>query len=153
MENLYLFRKGVQVSSKDNNGNVTLGERGELYVQGIRFYTIERRDGFLQLPKGRYECVMEVSEKVGRMFRVAIAGHYGHNLLTKAKKPAAMLIHTANFPHQVEGCVAPGLSITRNGVEQSAKAMDEIFQLCGGFGLGKKVWLMVDDTEAFSFLN
>jgi|GEM_PF-1504763 len=153
MENLYLFRKGVQVSSKDKNGKMVSGERGELYVQGIRFYTIERRGGFLTLPKGRYECVMEVSAKVGRMFRVAVAGYYGHNLITKSKKPAAMLIHKANLPHEVEGCVAPGLSMTKNGVEQSEKALNQIFQLCGGFSAGKKVWLVVDDTEAFSFLN
>jgi len=153
MENLYLFRRGVQISSRDRNGKVALGERGELFVQGIRFYTIERRGGFLTLPKGRYECVMEVSAKVGRMFRVEIAGYYGHNLLTKSKKPAAMLIHAANLPHQVEGCVAPGLILKRNGVDKSEKAMNEIFQLCGGFGLGKKVWLVVDDTDAFSFLN
>lgn len=145
---VYYFRTGVLVASKDKENVAAIGERGILVVGSITLYAIERTkigtSNCVRLPQGVYLCTMEESTKVGPGFRVKSTGEYGHNKMNIDGVLAAFKVHSANYPHQISGCIAPGKTILDNGVGESNKAMKEIFQHCGGWGIGKQMMLDVD---------
>ena len=133
---IYLFRENVQI---EYNG--AIGERGYLVAGNAVYYTIERRGGYVVVPKGEYEIKMETSPTKGsrRQFRIR-----GHGVTNDRGSLAAFLIHSANFPDEIVGCIAPGKTLLGKGVGNSNKAMEEIFTFCGGFGVGKTATLVVD---------
>lgn len=142
---VYLFRTGVQISSqKDESSAPALGERGVMIVGSLSLYTVERRGGYVGLPKGVFECTMEDHKRLGKVFRVKASGENGHNVTNTRGVLAGILIHTGSYPHHVVGCVAPGKTYITNGVGESRMAMEAIFQYCGGWGVGKKMMLDVD---------
>jgi hypothetical protein len=150
MITLYLTRTGDQTQEEYRDDNSTdkkiaVGKRGFLSVGQKRFHTIERGGGYVMLPEGEFECVMEEQTK-RRVFRVKAEGEKGHNVKNKEGKFARILIHSANKPHEVVGCVAPGRTVTKDGVGDSAHAMKEVFQECGGFDNGTTVVLVVKNT-------
>jgi hypothetical protein len=76
-----------------------------------------------------YPIKMEISPTYGRkQFRVL-----GHN---KHGGYAPILIHAANYPGELEGCIGPGLVPTEDGVDKSELAMQALFALFGGFKAG-----------------
>ncbi|MGZ4963959.1 MAG: DUF5675 family protein [Limisphaerales bacterium] len=144
---LYLTRTGERCSATDKTGKVALAKRGILQAGKLSFYTIERI-GTVSLHRGTYQCVMEQeTNKDGsprrRVFRPRAEGPYGHHLKSSSGGPAAILIHSANTPHQLTGCIAPGLKKIPEGVDDSLPALKAIFEACGGFVDGKVVWLVV----------
>ena len=139
---LYLFRRNVTVSHGGANG-----ELGFLVIGELVLYTVERRDGYVKLPNGTFECTMEAHATKGNCFRVKAEGENGHNVKNNQGNYSGILIHSANYPDQLAGCVAPGRSQIIGGVGESKKAMGDIFIFCGGFGAGKKVWLEVGDMN------
>jgi hypothetical protein len=147
---IYLFRSNVQVTSKDSNNIPALGERGFLVVGNDTFYAIERikigQFNCVRMPKGVYMCTMTETKKVGKGFWIEGWGQYGHNVPMPGHpdQKAAFMIHAANYPHEVEGCVAPGRTYLDNGVGESNKAMQAIFTFCGGWGEGRKMMFDVD---------
>lgn len=150
MTTMTLTRTNEQVSSTGKNGQVALGRRGTLEIAGLSFYTIERTGGYVTLPAGEFECVMEQQPKHNnrRVFRVKVDGEHGHHVKNNRGEFAAILIHAANYPHQIVGCVAPGRTKILHGVGDSGNAMKDIFQACGGFGPGKKVTLVVKNPRS-----
>jgi hypothetical protein len=145
---IYFFRSGVQVVSMDKDDAPAMGERGILVVGTITLHAIERttyeKSNCVRLPIGLYECTMEKTEKVGRGFRIKESGEYGHNKTNIGGILAKFKIHSANYPHEISGCIAPGRTILDNGVGGSRDAMRDIFTFCGGYGDGKKLMLDVD---------
>lgn len=141
---VFLFRTGVQVTSKSKAGERAIGERGILMIGDVPYYTIERRGGYVTLPEGVFECTMENHvKKKRRLFRVKDHGEYGHNVLNSRGAFAGILIHSSNYPHNVTGCIAPGRIQITNGVDRSTEAMEDLFVFCGGFGEGKKMRIHV----------
>ena len=144
---LYLTRTGERCAATNKTGKVVFAKRGILQAGTQSFYTIERI-GMVSLRRGVYECVMEQqhnpdgSEK-RKVFRPRAEGPMGHNLKGSSGGPAAILIHSANNPHQLLGCIAPGRAKTPDGVDQSIDAMKALFSACGGFTDGKVVRLVV----------
>ncbi|MBK6683984.1 MAG: hypothetical protein IPG45_05880 [Deltaproteobacteria bacterium] len=57
-------------------------------------------------------------------------------------KRTTLLVHVANFPSQLEGCVAPGLTESKRGVNHSAAAMAALFEALGGWVEGRR-WRVV----------
>jgi len=144
---VYLVRTGVQIGVKNPADSKTaMGERGVMLVGNIYLDTIERRGGYWVLPKGLYMCSMYETTKIGKGFYIQATGEYGHNCKLKSGGAVEFMIHAANYPYQVEGCIAPGKVVVEKGVEQSTAAMQEIFTFCGGWGLGKKMMLNVDSV-------
>lgn len=142
---VYLFRTGIQISSqKDKTSAAALGERGVMVIGNLTLYTVERRGGYVTLPKGTFECTMENHSRLGKVFRVKASGEGGHNVTNTQGVLAGILVHAGNYPHHVVGCIAPGKTWIEHGVGESSKAMQEIFQFCGGWGVGKKMMLDVD---------
>ncbi len=87
----------------------------------------------MKLADGKYTVKMELSPNhPGRkQFRV-----YGHDKHTDTGDLGAILIHAANYPDQLAGCIGPGLSLKEGGVEDSRDAMEKIFTVFGGFKVG-----------------
>ncbi len=58
------------------------------------------------------------------------------------------LIHDAlNDSHaSLAGCIAPGLSSDDKGIKDSAKAMEEVFSVLGGFREWKKTKIKVENN-------
>jgi hypothetical protein len=148
LKTLYLFRTGQLITSSDSDKSA-IGVRGVLVAGEATYHTIERGGNYVTLPIGEYEIKMEESptkwegKNPRRQFRVL-----GHNVYSAEHgRLAALLMHTGNYPHQIVGCIAPGKSYLSNGVGESRQAMQEIFNYCGGFGIGKKALLVVDKIE------
>jgi hypothetical protein len=144
---LYLTRTGERCAATNKTGKVALGKRGILQAGKLSFYTIERV-GTVSLRPGTYQCVMEQETNPDgsprrRVFRPRAEGPYGHHRKSSTGGPAAILIHSANTPHQLTGCIAPGQKKIPEGVEESIPALKAIFDACGGFVDGKVVWLVV----------
>jgi len=116
------------------------GENSELWIGDTMLWAVERRDKFVRLDEGTYTLKMEFSPTYGRkQFRV-----YGHK---KQGGAAAILIHAANYPDEVTGCIAPGMTATLEGVDQSELAMNKLFSLWGGFAVGKQGPFLVTHIE------
>ena len=89
------------------------------------------------IPEGHYEVVKHSSPKFGRCF--ALIGE-GVGLNKGDAHRYAILIHPANWPDQVQGCLAPGLSLQpipaggrewprSLGVTQSQLAMQQMLDV------------------------
>ncbi len=143
---LFLYRTGVVISS-EANGDKAIGKRGIMMAGDVPYHTIERAGGYVTLPSGVFTCTMErqKSKKNRPIFRVDTTGEYAHRVITDRGTIAGILIHPSNYPHDIIGCIAPGKVLKRNGIGGSTKALEEIFQFCGGFAVGKKIKLHVSD--------
>jgi hypothetical protein len=116
------------------------GEISRLTVEDVLFWAVERRDGYISLDEGTYTVKMETSptHKGRRQFRVL-----DHNKVNKNGETAPILIHAGNYPGDVQGCIAPGFILLKDGVDQSRLAMEKIFSLFGGFQRGRTGELVV----------
>ncbi|HUK20249.1 MAG TPA: DUF5675 family protein [Gemmatimonadales bacterium] len=140
MADITLRRTGQTVKHKGSTGEID-----ELTIGSTHMWAVERRDGFLSLDPGTYTVKMEFSPnaqewtKKGdklvpsrrRQLRVL-----NHGKKTKDGDVAAILIHAANYPDELAGCIAPGTALLAGGVDSSRDAMDQIFDQLGGFQQG-----------------
>jgi hypothetical protein len=108
-----------------------------MVLNGHAFPTIERLDHRVYLRPGDYLCLHDNTKSKPKCLRPQ------HSVVNNKGKPAAILIHVANKPHQIEGCIAPGLKRASFGVDESRKAIDLIFELLGGFQVGRQCRLKV----------
>lgn len=107
------------------SGNAATGKRGKLTVGGKTFDTIERADGYVSLPAGTYTCK---TGRRGSNNKPCI--QIWHNVKTKSGSTAGIVVHAANWPQHLQGCIAPGKK-TSGGVSSSEKTLKEIFELIG----------------------
>jgi hypothetical protein len=109
---------------------------GKIYYQdSLVVYTVEKpwksNEPFKScIPPGLYKIVRHHSEKYPNTF--ALVNHnlgIGHNKGDSLRY--SCLLHIANFEHEVEGCIGPGLDLHPStwGVSQSRKAMDVLNKL------------------------
>lgn len=100
---------------------------------------IERGGNYVQLPKGPWVAKMDYyrplsdPDKKIEALRINFKGPRGNSIL----------IHPANYPGQLEGCIAPGLLETERGVGQSVAALSQVFDALGGFQVGREFELLV----------
>jgi hypothetical protein len=109
---------------------------GELRVRGTAFPTIERGRGYTTVRRGLYSVEMSW-KRSGRRIRCLRFTRQGIR---------ALLIHAAlnDDPLNLEGCIAPGMIPSESGgIEESDRAMEEIFGLLGGFHEGNEfiIWV------------
>lgn len=128
----------------DSKGVLHKGLLGTLWCGEQRFHAL-KRVGYVELADGVYEVEMDHFDSGIRVLRVvgALDSH------AQTQKQAATLakhsqaIHVANYPEQLEGCIAPGLDRTPSGVGSSHVAFERIVALLGGWVPGKKCTLEV----------
>ena len=72
------------------------------------------------IPVGTYEAEPFVHDKFGQVYHVLdVPGR------------SQILIHPANLESELQGCIAPGLTFSHNGVFSSRDAMKRLFQATG----------------------
>ncbi|ODS05165.1 DUF5675 family protein [Vibrio scophthalmi] len=108
------------------------GTYGELLMNGARLcFTVERawnnnKASISCIPAGTYLLKRHQSPKYGLCFALECptvgVTVYGPSQRTHC------LVHVANFPSELKGCIAPGLYLhdSKWGVAQSQKAMDSL---------------------------
>ncbi len=97
---------------KFKNGDAIIGE---LLLDGVRqCYTLERLS--VAIPTGTYKIELTFSP------------HF-HQLMPLLDVPhrEGIRIHPANYPKQLEGCIAPGLSFNQDSVNNSNAAFEPLF--------------------------
>ncbi|HNU06405.1 MAG TPA: DUF5675 family protein [Pyrinomonadaceae bacterium] len=141
-QEIVLTRTGVTF-----NKNNVIGKRGNLTVGNVVFETIERGGNYVSLPTGRFLLTMTKDASRGQVFIVQPDGTFGHNVPTLSGGKAGIMIHSADTPDDLTGCLAPGKSFdAANGtLLQSSSAMTDIFNFFGGFGETKLAgWIKVE---------
>lgn len=115
--------------------NGARGNRGILLVNDKVYFTIERDvEKYVDIPIGTYSLKMELSPTktingaARRQFRIM-----GHTVIGEHGGLANLLIHQGKYPGGLQGCIAPGKLMIPGGVDQSGLAMEELFNVCGGF--------------------
>lgn len=63
-----------------------------------------------------------------------------------------MCIHSANYPHQLNGCIAPGLELLKTGVGLSSQAIREILKKLD-LKVGEKVKIKTEQTTLAPLLD
>lgn len=123
MKKLKLITKGL------SNGTY-----GELFMNGQRLcVTVEREwnnnnPSVSCIPAGTYTVKRHKSPKFGECFALE-APSLGVTIYGPSQRTHC-LIHVANFPSQLEGCIAPGTALhsAKWGVANSRKAMDALLE-------------------------
>jgi hypothetical protein len=146
---LTLTRTNETCRSKDKSGNIVVGRRGKLTVSGSSrtFHTIERGGGYVYLRPGTYQCYTGSRASNGKPCIQIV-----HSQKNSRGEIAGIVMHTANYPHQVLGCIAPGLSVITQGVSGSGRALKAIFEAVGATHklLGHKTTTLVKCTLIIS---
>lgn len=128
---LKLTRTSETVTSIDN-GKSYQGRRGILELKGSVFHTVERMGGYVHLKPGSYQCWIGNRASNGKP-----CVHIAHDVRRADGKRAGIVMHVANYPHEIKGCIAPGMRKISGGVAPSGEALKKIFQLmAGGFKKG-----------------
>ncbi|MGL4915723.1 MAG: DUF5675 family protein [Aeromonas allosaccharophila] len=114
-----------------------IGSFGKLTLDGkVVAYTCEREwlDNKPQVscvPAGTYRLVPHQSPKVGLCYALENP-ELGVTIFGPSKR-SHILIHAANFPHELEGCIAPGIGWHGSGwgVRESRRALFKLNELLG----------------------
>lgn len=127
MIQLFLVRQSGQREPKVTDARGAEGYLGTMYLNGMRFDTIERAQGFVRLPIGAYQLQMYASARLGHVLRPLTLE--GHELAGKKNK---IRIHAGSIPSHVHGCIAPGFrSASGLPLHGSRTAMETILIACG----------------------
>lgn len=136
--------KRTDVTFTDANNKQ--GLRGTLTVGNVSFETIERGDNYVKLPAGKFLLTMTKDPSRGEVLIVQPDGKYGHKVPTQAGGIAGIMVHVAETPSQLEGCLAPGkqFDVANKKLLQGREAMNDIMTYFGGFGETKLAgWIVV----------
>jgi hypothetical protein len=118
MADIIFMRTGMINPNGSVPGSLTIGKK--------TWPTIERGVDYTFVRKGLYTLLMCKKQR----------GRPVHCLcFNDSPAISSHLIHDAlNDDHrQLEGCIAPGLTADSQGIKDSAKAMDEVFEALGGY--------------------
>jgi hypothetical protein len=121
------------ITCKDDSG--ATGKRGTLSIDEQSWEAVERGDGYKYLRPGDFDC--EMANMTSGAHAIRVLGDYS---------AGRIYIHSANYPSELAGCIAPGTSQIDGGVGNSREAMKQIFTALGGFNLGTKVTLTVKES-------
>lgn len=111
-----------------------IGTFGTLELDGHVFFTVERpwedNKPFKScIPEGEYSLVPHESNKYGNVLAI-VNNDMG---VTHYEEPSsvryACLIHTANYPHDVEGCIGLGDNYTNDMVTNSRQSITDFYNI------------------------
>lgn len=116
----------------------TIGTYGELILGDILYHTVEKEwlnnKGFIScVPDGLYQLSYHLSDKHGHTY--ILENHEKNVYKFDINHRYAILMHEANFPSQVEGCIGVGRELHYiNGVlgtTHSKDCMQELYRHLG----------------------
>ena len=126
----YVVKEGKQYYYRTSEGEAT-----SKIVKGYRSkLTVEKTDGSVE----EFDCIERANNFVN-----ASSGIHTVTLITRNSKREIFLygnflIHIANYPCQLDGCIAPGTEVWEGyGVKNTRKALDNIINALGGWENGK----------------
>jgi hypothetical protein len=136
--------------SYEQGGKTIRGARGMLVIDTLSWPTVERL-GVVHLVPDTYECEFGYwTDRNGRRWkalRILLTESQFQRIYGRAstsdRERGRIYIHAANWPHQLEGCIAPGVDPIENGVSQSRTALWQIFEALGGWKENERVTLEV----------
>lgn len=127
------------------------GIRGTIKTGSLMLPTIERGDNYRHLPRGWYDCICDYwvhtatssngTSVIMRIKAIRVLGDYSKGSHSKPR----ILIHPANWPDQLEGCIAAGSERSILGVSRARDAILDIFDAIGGWEQDKKIRLYVEN--------
>ncbi|MFA8387435.1 MAG: hypothetical protein ACEPO2_17560 [Pelagibaca sp.] len=131
----FTFRRSITPNS---DGTIF----GELTLGNKTWPTIERGNGYTFVRKGTYRLVVDyknTDRKGGVKVKCLRFNHEGIR---------THLVHDAlnDNAFTLAGCIAPGMSKTENGIKDSIKAMNEIWDAVGGWEDGKVCSIFVENN-------
>ncbi|MEI2808569.1 MAG: hypothetical protein V9G18_22270 [Albidovulum sp.] len=151
--------KTVEVTTRAGKRTLHLvAERGE--IGAVReFDSLERAGGFVHLEANTdavpyYPLKTEINFRVRDSFEAGgVKDHNGGRCFRVLKHPnkrsdgvmAGILVHEAPHVGWLTGCIAPGKRQSDRFGDSSRRAMNEIFQMMGGFAADKLARLIVLD--------
>lgn len=130
--------------------------RGKEGAQGIRgilvtnptsvhqayCFTVERGDNYKHLPPGDYDIEFGYwTHKGVRIKAIRVLGEYSRGSHPESR--GRIYFHPANWPHQLEGCIACGLEGGKYGVVKSRDCYVGLFTALGGWEHHKAMRLRV----------
>jgi hypothetical protein len=138
-----------------HEGEIVEGLRGLLVIGPVAFETIERGGDCLRLLPDRYTCEFgwwtSGSGKRAKAIRVLLTEEQFRAVYPESERERVVrlvgpvrargrvYLHPANYPHELAGCVAPGLNQIENGVGRSQIALNRIFEALGGWREGVRL--------------
>lgn len=151
--------KTIEVTTRAGKRTLHLvAERGE--IGAVReFDSLERAGGFVHLEANTdavpfYPLKAEINFRVRDSFEAGgVKDHNGGRCFRVLKHPnkrsdgvvAGILVHEAPHVGWLTGCIAPGKRQGDHFGDSSRRAMNEIFQMMGGFAPNKSARLIVLD--------
>lgn len=136
----------------EHEGRAYVGQRGLLVIGPIAFPTIERHNIDTKLTLGTYACSFAWWTSSSGLRRQAIRIDLSPEqyeriypesrrlqLGDSARARGRIYIHAANHPHELSGCIAPGIEEGAHGVLGSWAALRQIFDAIGGWEDGKRL--------------
>jgi hypothetical protein len=110
---------------------------GDLSVDGVwECYGLENAARLI--PEGRYRVVIDWSNRFQRTMPhiLDVPGHEG------------IRIHVANWPEELEGCIAVGRRQSADFVGESRMAFNRLFfKIADAIGHGEEVWLEINHQD------
>jgi len=100
---------------------------GELVAEHFKCYTVENLR--LSIPAGTYKLNFTYSPKFGHVMPHIVVPE--RDRLTP-DDDAGLRIHPANYPHQLQGCIAVGNRLESNAVSNSRMTFTELLKVIGG---------------------
>lgn len=120
---LLLYRLPIVTAGENGSARMLFLEvPGKLLLPGI-----ENAEDPDRMPPGRYELVMATMRRAGMQ------------ALWLPPTGSQLFGHPANWPRQLKGCWACGVSAVYGGVLMSHEAFRRIFEALGGFEEGKRI--------------
>jgi hypothetical protein len=136
--NLALIRKWFTAASV--TGEFFIREEFQCFSLELPL-TFEEKENVPQktcIPEGTYEIELYPSKHFKRMLPI----------LKDVKKRSGILIHPANEPHELLGCIAVGKYRGRDYIGQSRVAFDELFQkIQFGMDSGEIITITISHQE------
>lgn len=120
--------KLVHSNGTEEKPGTAYGLIGKLSVGGHTYDTVERMEGYTNLPEDIYP--------MSSMYHLEGRGTVVNPWMGKndsAPKFKNLLIHSASHVYNLLGCIAPGkLAPTGSSLTESPEAIAKIWELCGG---------------------
>lgn len=98
---------------------------GKMYKDGEYLKIVTLENAAKSIKRGEYDCVLD---------RYNAGGYVAYEILVPGRKDVK--IHKANWPEQLEGCIAPGMRYYidpkgKMGISSSGKAFDKFMEIMG----------------------
>jgi len=140
-------RQSVHVKDEDGAS----GTRGTLLLGPLVLCGLERDDGFMRIPAGLWRVEMADMRSGGaRALRFLTDGHREEDNTKDFWRSlflGRLYVHPANYPAQLQGCIAPGMHEGPHGVWRSVDALAQIFDALGGWKKGERFDFRIMDAK------